>query len=62
MTLHPQYITDDHGQRISVILPMAEYESLLEDLEDLAALAARRDEAHLSHDEVLAGLKRDGLR
>ncbi|QEP42994.1 hypothetical protein D5085_07600 [Ectothiorhodospiraceae bacterium BW-2] len=28
-TLHPQFITTPEGQRISVILPIDEYESLL---------------------------------
>lgn len=34
MTLHPQYITDVNGKTISVILPMKEFKSILEELED----------------------------
>jgi hypothetical protein len=34
MTLHPQYITDINGKAISVILPMKEFKSILEELED----------------------------
>ena len=41
---NPQYITDSAGHKISVILPMDEYLELLEDLEDLAAVAELRDE------------------
>jgi PHD/YefM family antitoxin component YafN of YafNO toxin-antitoxin module len=59
--LHPQYITDATGNRVSIVLPLSEYEALMEDLEDLAAMAERRDEPSLSHDEMLAGLKRDGV-
>lgn len=59
--LHPQYVNDDRGNPVSVMLPIGEYEGLLEDLEDLAAMAERRDEATLSHDEVVARLKRDGV-
>ena len=59
--LHPHYITDAAGNRVSVVLPLGEYEQLMDDLEDLAAMAERRDEPALSHDEVLAGLRRDGL-
>lgn len=59
--LHPQYVTDESGERISVILPIAEFEELLEDLEDSAILAERRDEPTASHTEVVAELKRDGL-
>lgn len=60
-TLHPQYITDNTGQRISVIVPVAEFEALLEDLSDLASLAERRDESTVSHEQLLSNLKRDGL-
>ena len=59
--LQPQYIIDSAGQRVSVVIPIAEFEELLEDLNDLAAIAERRDEPSISHEEVIAGLKRDGL-
>lgn len=36
---HPDYITDEKGHRRAVILPIEEYEDLLEDLADLADLA-----------------------
>ncbi len=44
MSAQPQYITDSKGQKLSVILPMADYLELLEDLEDLATIAERKDE------------------
>lgn len=59
--LHPQYITDEQGNRVSVVLPVAEYEELLEDVDALAAVAERRDEPTISHDQLIAELKRDGL-
>jgi len=59
--LNPQYITDSAGQRVSVVIPLAEFEELLEDLSDLAIAAERRDEPTVSHNELLAGLRRDGL-
>lgn len=59
--LHPQYITDETGSRVSVVLPIDEYRELLEDLEDLAAMAERREEPSIPHDQVIAGLERDGL-
>jgi hypothetical protein len=55
-----QYLTDEHGDRTAVVLPISEYEKLLEDLADLAVVAERRDEPVLSHDAFLADLKRDG--
>ena len=56
-----QYVSDETGRRTAVLLPIEEYERLLEDLEDLAAIAERRDEPTVSHEELVAGLKRDGL-
>lgn len=35
LTVHPQYITDKEGNKISVVLPIKEYESLLEELEEM---------------------------
>ena len=35
MTLHPQFITDKEGKPVSVILPMNEFNSLLEELDDI---------------------------
>jgi len=35
VTLHPQYITDSEGRKISVILPLEEYNILMEELEEL---------------------------
>ena len=35
-----KYITDDHGERTAVVLPISDYEKLLEDLEDLAVEAS----------------------
>ena len=58
--LQPQYITDETGKKTAIILPIEEFEELLEDLQDLAVLAERRDEPTVPHEEVVARLKRDG--
>lgn len=55
-----QYLTDDRGERTAVVLPISEYEKLLEDLDDLAVVAERRDEPVIPHDQFIADLKRDG--
>ncbi|WP_243670092.1 type II toxin-antitoxin system Phd/YefM family antitoxin [Methanoculleus chikugoensis] len=39
-----QYVVDEHGNRVAVILPLQEYEQLQEDLHDLAVVAERRNE------------------
>ena len=59
--VRPQYITDENGRKTAVILPIEAYTELLEDLSDLAAVAERRDEKTVSHKDVLAELKADGL-
>ena len=56
-----QYVTNSNGEKTAVIVPIGEFEELLEDVEDLAVVAERRDEPTISHDELLAELKQDGL-
>ncbi len=56
-----QYVTNQTGEKTAVIMPINEFEELLEDLQDLAVVAERRDEPSISHEELLAELKRDGL-
>lgn len=47
-----QYITDEHGERVAVILPLHEYEQLQEDLHDLAVAAERRNEPAITLEEM----------
>lgn len=35
LTIHPQYITDHSGEKIFAVIPISEFESLLEELEDM---------------------------
>ena len=56
-----QYLTDDRGERTAVLLPISAYEKLLEDLDDLAVIAERREEPTIPHEEFVAELKRDGV-
>ncbi len=56
-----QYLTDANGKRTAVLLTIDQFNELLEDLEDLAAIAERRDEPTLAHHEVVAMLQQDGL-
>ena len=55
-----QYLTNDHGERTAVVLPISDYEMLLEDLDDLAVVAERRDEPVIPHEQFIAELQRDG--
>lgn len=33
--IHPQYITDEQGKRVSVVLSMKQWQQILEELEEL---------------------------
>lgn len=52
-----QYITSLGGEKTAVILPIEEFEELLEDLDDLALVAERREEPTISHEALLAELR-----
>ncbi len=58
---HPEYVTDGDGNTTAVILPIAEYEELIEDLHDLAVIVERRSEPTVSHEQLTAELEKDGL-
>lgn len=34
-TLRPQYITDERGNRVSVVLPIQQWQKMLDDLDEL---------------------------
>jgi PHD/YefM family antitoxin component YafN of YafNO toxin-antitoxin module len=56
-----KYIVDDKGDRTAVIIPINEYEELMEDLHDLAVTAERRDEPTTSFEDLKRKLRADGL-
>ena len=56
-----QYLTNEGGEKTAVVIPITDYEKLLEDLDNLSVIAARRDESTISHDQFKEELKRDGL-
>lgn len=58
--LHPKYITKPDGSPSAVILPVKEYDQLIEDMGDLAAAAERVNEASIPHAQVVRELKDDG--
>ena len=61
MNLNPQYITNDNGEKMSVVLSMQEFENILEEFEDLAIVAERKDKELISHQDILKELKQDGI-
>lgn len=55
-----QYVVDEGGNRTGVILPLGEYEQLLEDLHDLAVVAERREETPVTFEEMKQRLQDRG--
>ena len=53
-----QYVIDEKGQKTAVIIPVEEYEELLEDIHDLAIIAERRDEPTIAFEELKKKLGR----
>lgn len=59
--MNTQFLTDETGEKVAVVIPMAEYERLMEDVADLACVAERRDEPRISLSELKQQLAADGL-
>ncbi len=59
--LNLNYITNQSGDKTAVVLPIEEFEQLLEDMQDLATVAERRNEATINHQDLLTELKEDGI-
>ena len=56
-----QFVTDGEGRKVAVVLPVNEYEELLEDLQDLAVIAERRDEPRVAWEDMKRRLREDGI-
>jgi len=61
MSAGTQFLTDANGARVAAVIPIEEYEELMQDIEDLAVVAERRDEPRASLEDVKRRLKDDGL-
>jgi len=53
------FIVDSEGKRLAVVLPIEEYEELMEDLHDLSVIAERKDEDVISFEDVKRELAED---
>jgi len=56
-----QFVINEKGQKTGVIVPVKQYQKLIEDLHDLAVVAERREEDTISFDELKSKLSKDGL-
>lgn len=59
--LEIEYVTNRAGEKTAVIVPIHNFEELMEDIDDLAAVAERREEPVITHEQLLNELKQDGL-
>jgi PHD/YefM family antitoxin component YafN of YafNO toxin-antitoxin module len=50
--LKERYLVDEHGNQVGVLLEIAEYRRMLEELEELASIKAY-DKAETSKDEAI---------
>ena len=55
----PEYVVKN-GKRTAIILPIDEYEELLQDLDDLKVIALRKNEPTTPLAEVRRRLKKNG--
>ena len=60
MSKNLQYVTDANGERTAVILPLDEYEELLEDLHVIRVAEETKDEPRIPWEQVKAELVSEG--
>ena len=58
---NPRYLVDESGRKISVVLAINEYRQLMEDLQDLALIAERKNEPVESISDVKKRLQEKWL-
>ena len=56
-----QFVVNAEGKKTGGLLSVKQYEKLLEDLHDLAVMAARRDEEPLTLEAMKRRRQHDGL-
>ncbi|NJM38185.1 MAG: hypothetical protein HC845_10205 [Akkermansiaceae bacterium] len=56
-----QFLTNQKGKKVAAVIPIKDYQNLMEDLEDLAMIASRRDDETITFEELKEKLIKDGL-
>ena len=54
--LHPQFLTDEGGKKVAVVISLEKFQELIEDIEDLASVAERRNDPVISHEDFIKDL------
>jgi hypothetical protein len=60
MSRNVQYVTDANGERTAVILPLEQYEEMVEDLHLIRVAEETKDEPLIPWDEVKGELVSEG--
>lgn len=60
MSRNVQYVTDANGERTAVILPIDEYQELLEDMHVIRVAEETKDEPRIPWEQVKAELQSEG--
>ena len=50
--MNTQFVVDEAGKKKAVILPVEDYEELLEDIHDLIVIAERKNEPSINFDDL----------
>lgn len=61
MKIKKQFLVDDNGLRQAVVIDLAKYRELMEDIADLKVLAERKDNTKLSYAHFALRLKKHGI-
>ena len=56
-----QFLTDAGGKKVAVVVPIEDFDELMEDVSDLAAVAERRNEERVRLEQVRQRLIANGL-
>ncbi|MEO5715718.1 MAG: hypothetical protein ABIT37_19720 [Luteolibacter sp.] len=56
-----QFVTNEKGRKIAAVIPIREYEDLLQDIRSAAIIERRRHEPTLPLDDVKKQLIEDGI-
>jgi PHD/YefM family antitoxin component YafN of YafNO toxin-antitoxin module len=49
---HEQYVVNENGEKVAIIIPIEESEKMKEDLHDLAIVTERRNEKTITFEEM----------
>lgn len=59
--LPTQFITDEKGRKLSVVIPFMDYQTMVEDMHDISVIKQRSKEPTVSYGKF-KGMFGDGLR